>query len=316
VQRHRTARLAVLGSSVQRSTSAPYTSRSTSALRRRVFAGVLVFLSLAMITVYFRESSYGSLHDLQSAGASALRPFEVASERVARPFRDVYSYFDGLVTAKSENARLRAELLRLRQLDIQNRTALADNRQLRELLRYLEGPTFPADYRGVPTQVFGYSPGQFAHDILVAAGSSDGIRVDDPVATEDGLVGHVTRVASRTARVTLLTDERSAVSASDLRSPTHAVGILHVQGGSMILDQVPKDDVVSQGDEIVTAGSQPGDFASFYPKRIRIGRVTNVSQNDIEPFKLIQVEPYVDFSPGALGSVIVLVSKKPLSRVP
>jgi rod shape-determining protein MreC len=306
VQRNRTARLAVLGSSVQRPAPAPYASRSTTALRRRIVVGVLVFLSLAMITVYFRESSTGGLHDLQSAGASALRPFEVAAERVARPFRDAYGYVDGLVTAKSENKRLRAELRKLRQLDIQNSTAVTELRDLKTLLRYQEGPTFPSDYRGVSAQVLSYSI-HFGNEIVVDAGSSDGVHLDDPVATAEGLVGHVTWVTPGTSKVTLLTDERSAVSAEDLH--TQASGILRVRGDSLVLDRVSKDDVVAQGDEIITAGSQQGQFPSFYPHGIRIGRVTNVSQNDIDPFKLIQVEPFVHFS--SLESVIVLVPSSP-----
>ena len=36
--------------------------------------------------------------------------FEVGAERVARPFRDAYGYLAGLVHAKNENKRLRAEL--------------------------------------------------------------------------------------------------------------------------------------------------------------------------------------------------------------
>jgi rod shape-determining protein MreC len=268
-----------------------------------------------MITVYFRESSDGGLHDLQSAGASALRPFEVAAERVARPFRDAYGYVDGLISAKSENARLRAELHRLRQVNIQNATAQSELRDLKLQLRYQEGPAFPSDYKGVTAQVLLYST-HFGDEIVVAAGSGDGIHVDDPVATGEGLVGHVTFVTPGQAKVTLLTDERSAVSAADLHSPTEASGILRLRGDSLALDQVTKDDIVARGDEIITAGSQRGEHPSLYPRGLHIGRVTSVSQNDIEPFKLIQVEPFVDFSPGALSSVTVLVSKKSVSKVP
>jgi rod shape-determining protein MreC len=313
VQRNRTARLAMLGSSVQRSTSAPYTSRSSSAVRRRVVAGVLVALSLAMITVYFRESSAGGLHELQNAGASMLRPFEVAAERVARPFRDVYNYFEGLVDAKSQNKRLRAELRRYQQLDIQNRTAIAELQDLKRQMSYLERPSFPSDYSGRTAQVLTHS-NQFGHEITVDAGSADGVRLDDPVLTSEGLVGHVTRVAAGASKVTLLTDERSAVSAVDLK--TDAAGIVRQSGSNLIFDTVPKDDRVRRGDEVITAGSQQGEHPSLYPKNIRIGRVTSVSQTDIEPFKLVQVEPFVDFSPGALNSVIVLVSKKPVARIP
>ena len=99
---------AVLGSSVQRAASA-YPSRSRNALKRRVTVGALVLVALVLITVSFRESSGGGLHRVQSAGATVLHPFQVGAERVARPFRDVYGWFSGLVHAKSEAKRLRAE---------------------------------------------------------------------------------------------------------------------------------------------------------------------------------------------------------------
>ena len=60
--------------------------------------------------------------------------------------------------------------------------------------------------------------GGFAQDVVVAAGSNDGVTIDAPVVTEDGLLGRVTPVYSRSARVTLLTDEQIAVSAIDVKT--------------------------------------------------------------------------------------------------
>jgi hypothetical protein len=90
VPRNRTARSAVLGLDVRRPATRTLSSRSTSALRRRVVLGLLVLCALALITVSFRERDSGPLHDAQGAVASALQPLEVAVERVARPFRDAY----------------------------------------------------------------------------------------------------------------------------------------------------------------------------------------------------------------------------------
>ena len=56
-----------------------------------------MLLSLLLITLSFREPTTGALHGVQSAGATVLRPFEVGAERIARPFRDTYGYFRGLV---------------------------------------------------------------------------------------------------------------------------------------------------------------------------------------------------------------------------
>ena len=60
-------------------------SRSATAVKRRLVAGVLVLLSLVLITVYFREPASGGLHSVQSTGATVLRPFEVGANRIAAP---------------------------------------------------------------------------------------------------------------------------------------------------------------------------------------------------------------------------------------
>src|SRR4051812_46098287 len=112
---NRTARVAVLGSSVQRSRSKKHAAgRARSAVLRRLVLAMLVLGALALLTISFRSPTSGPLHGLQGTGASALRPFQIAAERVARPFRDVYNYFDGLAGAKSENARLKREVQQLR----------------------------------------------------------------------------------------------------------------------------------------------------------------------------------------------------------
>src|SRR4051794_10867699 len=87
---------------------------------RRLVLAVLVILALALLTISFRSPTSGALHGVQDAGATALRPFQVAAQRVARPFRDVYGYFNDLAGAKSENAKLRRELRDARALAYAN----------------------------------------------------------------------------------------------------------------------------------------------------------------------------------------------------
>jgi len=276
--------------------------------------GVLVLLSLALITVYFRESAGGPLHRTQGVGAAVLRPFEVGAERIARPFRDVYGYFHGLAVARSQNARLRADLERYRQLYLQNATALHDNVQLRQILAYEQGASFPADYRPVNTRVIAGPPGQFEQQVVVAAGSNQGIARYDPVVTPAGLVGDVTKVFSNVARVTLLTDDQSAVGAMNLRGASGLVRHGASPGGTLILDQVTKDQVVYRGDRVLTQGSLAGGLPSVYPRGIPIGTVTHVGQSDVGLYKDIQLKPFVDFS--SLESVIVLVPKVRSAKLP
>jgi len=276
-------------------------------LRRRVVAVVLVLVSLALLTVYFRESSGGSLHGLQSTGSSVLRPFEVAANRVAQPFRDAAGWLGGLSSARSENKKLRQKLADAQRKLIAYQAAQAENRQLKRLLGYEGSPSFPQDYRGIATGVIARSTGQFDQRVVVGVGSSNGVRRFDPVVTQDGLVGQVTRVYTRVSQVTLITDESSYVSVIDLR--TGAAGILRHSdvGSSIILDSVPVSARVDQGDPIVTAGWRSGKLASIFPRGIPVGLVSSVSQTDIDPSKQIGVSPLVDF--GGLQAMIVLVPK-------
>jgi rod shape-determining protein MreC len=271
--------------------------------------GVLVLLSLVLITLSFRSGESGPVADARSAGATVLRPFAVGVERVAQPFRDGYAWVDSLLDARAEADQLRAEVQDLRQRAIQNEFAVVENERLRRIIGYLDGPRFPADFRSLSAEVIARPDSAFVQAIVIAAGSREGVRVNDPVVTADGLVGVVTRVTPRTARVQLLTDQEAAVSAVDLR--TSAPGIVrHARGTrqTLVLDRVRKRDVVDVGDEIVTAGWRVGSLTSLYPKGIPIGQVTSVGQTDTDLYQQIQVEPYVDF--GSLDSVIVLVPRE------
>src|SRR5262249_22989136 len=101
VPRNRSVRAAALGAARGRPVGpSPLSSRSASVLRRRVILAALVLVSLTLLTVYFRESSGGGLHSLQSTGSTVLRPFEVAANRVAQPFRDAANWLGGLSDAR------------------------------------------------------------------------------------------------------------------------------------------------------------------------------------------------------------------------
>ena len=302
--------MAALGSPIRRTVAPSYSSRQTGPLRRRVVVGLLLLVSLMMITVYFREAPDGHLHDFQSVAASAMRPFEIGAQRVSRPFRDAYGWAAGLFHAKSENERLREEVEQLRQQVVSGAEAQRRNAELQALLQYRSGDDFPQDFsreRTVAASVLSNPAGEFEQKIVIAAGSADGIRVYDAVVTGDGLVGHVSKVLGRQAEVTLLTDPESAVTARDVR--TGAIGVLrHGEGSALFLDRVPKQLAVREKDLVVTAGRGEGRLGSFFPGGIPVGQVTSVGQTDVESFKDVQVQPFVDFSD--LDSVLVLVAER------
>jgi rod shape-determining protein MreC len=268
----------------------------------------LVLLSLALVTVYFRESSDGALHEAQRVAVSVTTPFQIAAERVARPFQDAWGWTSDLLDAKGENEELRAQVKELRQQVVANETAAQENEDLKRTLDFVEGREFPADYDAVATRVLVQPQNVFRQEVVVAAGSSDGVRIDDPVMTPDGLVGTIVEVTPNSAKVRLLTDQQSAASARVLE--TQAPGIVRhgESDNSLVLDRVDKTARVEQGHLIVTSGARVGRYESLFPAGLPIGVVESVSQRDVDFYKRVQVKPLVDFD--SLHEVVVLVEKR------
>jgi rod shape-determining protein MreC len=314
VPRNRSGGLAALSSGVRR-TARPYSSRKAQPIRRRIVVGVLAFVSLALITGYFREAEDGPLHDVQNVASTAMHPFEVGAERVARPFRDAYGWLSDLFNAREENQQLKDQLEQLRNQAIQNSTAATEVKRLQALLDYRQSDEFPADYDAVGAAVLADPPSAYEQFIIISAGSKDGVRMNAPVVTDAGLVGKVTRVNRDQSRVALLTDKESAVSAYDVE--TEADGVIRHGAGagdSLILDRVPKDERVVRGDLVATSGRRFQLLPSIYPRNIQIGVVTSVGQSDIDANQQIQVDPFVDFD--SLDSVLILIRKSSEPKFP
>ena len=297
----------MLASSVQRSKPTPYPSKARSALIRRTVVVVLVLAALTLLTVSFRSPTAGALHDVQGAGASALRPFQIAATRVAQPFRDAYDYVASLSSAKSENAKLKKENAQLRASALNASARAAKYPALLKLLHFEQGRSFPNDFRAVNAAVISFPNGPFTHSLTIAAGSDSGLRVNTPVVSGDGLVGHVTNVSPSTAVVTLLTDPQSFVTARDLQNGVRG-GVKAGPDGTLVLSEVLKQYRVSEGDRIVTDGTRNARLPDVYPYGIPIGRVSSVGVTDTAAFLQVQVQPFANL--GSLDAVAALVPKR------
>ena len=297
----------MLASSVQRSKPTPYPSKARSALIRRTIVVLLVLVALTLITISFRSPTAGALHDVQGAGSTALRPFQIAATRVAQPFRDAYDYVHSLANAKAENKRLKKQNQALRDSVFVAMSKLSNYPDLVKLLHLEQLSTFPKDFRAVNAEVITTPGSAFAHTVTIAAGSSSGVRINAPVVSGGGLVGHVSNVFPDEAIVTLLSDTDSFVAARDLSTGVRG-GVRTGTGGTLILDQVPKQDVVRSGDAIVTDGTRNARYPDIYPYGIPIGRVSSFGVTDTAAFLQVQVQPFANL--GSLEAVGVLIPTK------
>jgi rod shape-determining protein MreC len=262
--------------------------------RRRAVLVFLIVAALVLLSTQFSESDSGPLHSMQRAVASVLGPLEEGATRALKPARDLVNWFDETFKARGQNEDLEAEVRDLRTKLAEAQSAEGENQQLRDLLELDRRGTL-AGYTPVTARVIARSPTVWYSTVAVDKGSDDGVKVNDPVVTGDGLVGRVTEVTGGAAEVTLITDSRSAVSARVL--PDGPDGVAEPEVGNpseLLLDFVDKDQTIHQGEMLVTAGWSNGTISSAYPPGIPIGEISDTAVGEQQAFQRVHVTPFAD----------------------
>lgn len=260
----------------------------------------MLLVSLAMLTIYFRESDSGPLHSLQRGGLRLISPVESGVSRVLDPFKGGFEWVAGLFSARSENERLQDELNSLRIEVVSLREASAENRRLKEMLDFLDQPSFPQDYQIVSARVIGRSGSPWNATITINRGSGDGIAMGQTVVSGQGLVGQISAVTANSAQVLLIIDQNSHVEAR-LQGSSAQGTIVGSINGQLEMDFVEKNQSVTKKEVVVTSGT-----GQLFVKGVPIGVIDEVSDQEIEYFKSISVTPFVEF--GTLEEVMVLVA--------
>jgi rod shape-determining protein MreC len=272
--------------------------------RRRAVLVLLVVLSLILLSTHFSEGSGGPLHGLQRAIATVLGPLEEGADRALKPARDMIGWFGDTFDARGENEELHDEVADLRQRVAEAESAVGENKELRALLKL--GPAGGTEgRRTVTSRIIGRSPTVWYSTVTIDRGSSSGIDVDDPVITGDGLAGRVTETTAGTARVTLITDHRSAVSAKVL--PEGPSGVIKPEvgdPGELLLDFIEEGSQIEEGQMVVTAGWRAGRLASLFPYGIEIGEVTEATIDEQQTYQRVHVRPFVDIREMELVQVL------------
>ncbi len=261
--------------------------------RRRAVLAALVVLSLFLLTAYFGESKSGPLHAVQRTTMEILAPIQEGANRALKPFRDLFGWFGDTLDAKEERDRAIAERDRLRK---QLAEVTLENRELEQLkgLEQINGAGGLDDYEPVTARVIARSPSSWYQTYQINKGSSDGVRVDQPVVNSAGLVGKVKEVSDGNAVVMLLSDEAFGVSARALEADQPGIA-LPIAGSrnELLFDLVPQAKKVREGDRIVTAGTITEDLPSPFPPDILIGTVRKV-EGEGELERQIHVKPAAD----------------------
>lgn len=193
---------------------------------------------------------------------------------------------------KSENAKLRSELGDY--YDV-----IAENEKL---WKFYDIKKENPQNSYVPATVIRRDANADFYSFTIDAGTNLGISVNDPVVTENGLIGIISECDATTSKVKTILSPEIKVGATGQK--TKDDGIITGSGAYCdqnltLLTKIPSTHTLKQGDIIVTSG-----VGGMFPKNLVIGQVKSTSVDNYDTSKFAVVEPYEDIR--KVHSVLVI----------
>ncbi len=185
---------------------------------------------------------------------------------LAEPLASVRSGVDVVENAMAvyrDNARLREENERLRHWQAAALALDAENATLKANLRWIPDPA--ASY--VTASVVADAGGVYARAVLLSLGPNHGIAKGQVALDDRGLVGRVTEVGARSARVLLITDMNSRIPVILENSRARAM-LVGTNGARPRLMYWPEGVQPAEGERIITSAE-----ANAFPAGLPVGWV-------------------------------------------
>ena len=207
-------------------------------------------------------------------GDSLVPIYALLSEPLAQ-VRATVSGVGELWDMRAENARLRDENARLRQWQATALALDAEDRQLKAELHWVPDPSAAF----VTARVVADAGGVYAKAVLLAVGPSHFIRRGEIALDQSGLVGRVSDVGARTARVLLITDLNSRIPVILEPSGGHAI-VTGTNGPRPRLLYWSDGAPPREGERVVTSAE-----ADAFPANLPVGTVRYNAANvpEVQP---------------------------------
>jgi rod shape-determining protein MreC len=262
-----------------------------------LIVGGIVLITVNVILLSITSKSRSTLGGGR-VGLSFVAPFQELVTRSVRFTRGVWRHYFFLVSTAQENDILKKMLNESIEKNNQWHEIELANTRLRNLLNFQKEP----NNRVVAAEVIGKDPSGWFKTVIIDKGKAEGLQKGLPVVLPQGIVGQVIEVSSHYSKVMLVIDRNSAVDALVQRSRARGI-IKGASADQCRFEFVLRKHDVQIGDTVIASG-----LDGVYPKGLRIGRVSDLSERKSDIFYDITVAPFVDYE--TLEEVLVILRSK------
>jgi rod shape-determining protein MreC len=246
------------------------------------------FLAVVLFLVLINLPRVGDIYLFKQTRmvlAAVVYPVQLAGKTFFSFAGSSFGRLATLFSASSQNQQLKTELAALKVKLVAAESLQAENRQLSAALNFLSR----SPLKLLPSRIISDGASNLFGTLLINRGSSHGVEKDMAVIAPQGLVGKIDEVFPFSARVLLIVDPQSFVSAYDQASGDF--GLVAGKNFYLSFDYVPVSAGLRVGDLLVTSSR-----SDIFPSGLAVGKISKVTKKDNDIFQVVKVVPTVDFS--------------------
>lgn len=263
---------------------------------------VLVFVLVATILLIASAKNRSNVGFIDNIVNITVKPVSTFFSNVNASIDGFFDYF----RSKKELVQQVSELTYKNNILEQKNAALSsletENERLRALLELEE--KYP-EFQTTAASVIAKDGGNYGRFITIDKGSESGILVNQPVLSQNGLVGLVFETGYGWAKIQTILDPSTSVGCRITRtgdiSVTEGDNAL-VNEGLLKMLYISKQFTILEGDIVETSG-----LGEIYPRGILLGKIKEIKVSDNSNSQYATIIPTVDFS--NLQEVLVITGQ-------
>lgn len=245
------------------------------------------FLALSVALILFSAAKPHSLDHIRSSTIDLFSPLltavNIPIEKAAVYVRTI----TGIAQLQTENERLKAENMKLREWYRTAQILQTENVKLKTLLNFKQD----APHSFITARIIADTGNAYARSLLVNAGITDGVNKGHTVMGPDGLIGRIVHAGDKAARVLLINDINSSIPVL-IEGTEYKAVMAGTNGKVPSIKYLPQEAKLKDGMAVITSG-----HGQVFPYGLSIGKLTQVEKgkwgvkmnNDVEKLVFVRI---------------------------
>lgn len=264
--------------------------------RQRAILNIIVLL-ISFVGVAKRSQTLDKTSAFENILIDSFAPIQTSVTSIRTEVSDFFDHYVANISASQKNVDLRRRVAELESQINTFEELEKENKRLKNLLQFGEG----IGYKKVLAQVVAWDASSDYRVIRINKGLVDGVRLQSPVVTSQGLVGYIYRLTDHFADILTVLDNNNRVDGLVQRVRAHGI-VEGFNNEKSIMKYVSRAEPIILGDIVLTSG-----LGNIYPKGIQVGTVSRIERESYGITQNVEITPAVDF--GRLEEVIILTAE-------